>query len=569
VLVDYRTSLLNKQLEAKMMPVIPWIQPRKTLVRKQQHFKKSNGAVKYIVLLSVLVFLLANLFFLSHVLHDEEPLPMVGGKGLYSIPTHTLTKSEYEHACSFRHYPPRRYYKLPDSLNDQPDFLTGSDVDYIYGQWPLLLQAHSSQRKLCVDQSEWIPTGTTTDGIVTNSQSNSNSNELPFADGTNPSILTVEHIQRHQKQFGATTTENDASSWLSHYPTVAYVATTCMTNSQCRWKDSESEIQEYGVSRQDEPVTVRTVILLLDADFRRLAQATLYLERDAQWGKRVKAAFETDTGGKQRPVQDIKPFDDARLFLHAGKIWVSYREGKGFGWDAQVLNPIHFNVVATTLVVTTHTASTLTATLKASETENFCCGRNMALMENLQQPSMLQSLTWVDPVTVIDVPTTRHSNTNTKQSPQRRRLADDKKKVKKKKSHIHGTNAFMVYLPDRNEFLGMGHFHRPTGRDPNDYARFGHHYTHTLFTVSAQPPFELKTLSQEFVLQSPHHPDDAEIIQFASGLEVSGDKLVVAYGVNDCEAGVMLIELKTLQDLLKPVEPGKQVVDYMRPLTRP
>ncbi len=129
----------------------------------------------------------------------------------------------------------------------------------------------------------------------------------------------------------------------------------------------------------------------------------------------------------------------------------------------------------------------------------------------------------------------------------------------------------MVYLPDRNEFLGMGHFHRPAGRDPNDYARFGHHYTHTLFTVSAEPPFALKTLSQEFVLQSasPHHPNDAEIIQFASGLEVAADKLVIAYGVNDCEAGVMQIDWETVQGLLKPVELGTQVPDYMRPLARP
>jgi hypothetical protein len=192
----------------------------------------------------------------------------------------------------------------------------------------------------------------------------------------------------------------------------------------------------------------------------------------------------------------------------------------------------------------------------------------MALMENLQQPDMLQSLTWVDPVTVIDVPT--GGQTKKPHEKQRRRLADGtNKKIKKKKSHIHGTNAFMVYLPDRNEFLGMGHFHRPTGRDPNDYARFGHHYTHTLFTVSVEPPFALKTLSQEFVLQSPHHPDDAEIIQFASGLEIAGDKLVIAYGVNDCEAGVMQIDWETLQDLLKPVEPGTQVLDYMRPLARP
>lgn len=186
-------------------------------------------------------------------------------------------------------------------------------------------------------------------------------------------------------------------------------------------------------------------------------------------------------------------------------------------------------------------------------------------MENLQQPEQLQSLTWVDPVTVIDVEFVHKQDT----ARRRRRLARKKKKPEKRKSHIHGTNAFMLYLEDRNEFLGMGHFHRPKDRETNDYARFGHHYTHTLFTVSAQAPFELKTLSQEFVLESVHDAKDAEIIQFASGLERSGDNLVIAYGVNDCEAGVMQISLKVLDELLIPVEAGKQVLDYMLPLSRP
>jgi hypothetical protein len=563
-----------------MMPVIPWIQPRQTLVRKQQRFKKSNVPVKYIVILSIAVFLLANVFFLMHVMDSDDNVP-IQKKTKQEAATGTTKREEQTNACTFRKYPPHRYYKLQDKKEVQPEFLIGNSVwsvDYIYGQWPLLLKAShagnsdsstSTQRKLCVDQSEWLPSSSSSSITNTDSStaagSKSKSNELPFADGTNPSILSVEHIHRHQKQFGTATAEtNSQSHWLAHYPAAAFVATVCMTNSQCRWKDSESQMQEYNTSRQDKAATIRTLILILDAEFAVLAQATIFLQRDAQWGRRVKAAFDETTG---RPVEVIEPLDDARLFLHAGQIWVSYREGLGFGWDAQVLNPIHFDVVETPLTTTTTTGSpsTLRATLKASETENFCCGRNMALMENLQQPEMLQSLTWVDPVTVINVPTGGQTK---KQGQQRRRLADGKKNTKKKKSHIHGTNAFMVYLPDRNEFLGMGHFHRPTGRDPNDYARFGHHYTHTFFTVSAETPFALKTLSQEFVLQSPHHPDDAEIIQFASGLEIAGDKLVIAYGVNDCEAGVMQIDWETLEGLLKLVEPGTQVLDYMRPLAR-
>jgi len=524
--------------------------------------------VRYLVLLCVLVFVLANLFFLLHLLRTENdeavvrPLRNVGGAAsthsahtAVAIAAHVSSASASS-SCLFRHYPSHRYYKL--SAQEQPEFLVGAGVEYIYGQWPMLLQAHQSQRKLCVDQSEWLPLP---------------SSELPFADGTNPSILTVPHIQKAAATAASATnngTIRTASAWLSHYPTAAHVATACMTNSQCRWKDDSPT--ETTSSRSQKPATVRTVLLVLDAAYQTLGQATVYLERDAAWGRRVPAANETGTG---QPVRAIKPLDDARLFLHGGNIWVSYREGAGFGWDNQVLNPIHLDIIDSVGVsATTANGSSsssnkqLTATVRASETQQFCCGRNMALMENLQQPELLQSLTWVDPVTVIDVPFRQQQQQSSSTADNHGRRLAGQKKPKKRTSHIHGTNAFMVYLPSRNEFLGMGHFHRPNDRDPNEYARFGHHYTHTFFTVSAHAPFQLKALSPEFVLQSTHHKDDAEIIQFASGLELSDDKLIIAYGVNDCEAGVVEMGLGALEELLRPVEAGRQVLDYMLPLSR-
>ena len=195
----------------------------------------------------------------------------------------------------------------------------------------------------------------------------------------------------------------------------------------------------------------------------------------------------------------------------------------------------------------------------------------MALMEDVSNPQQLLSLTWVDPITVIPV------DTNGKK---RRRLQEEQRnntttlllsrrlKEKVKKSHIHGTNAFMVLLPDKQEFLGIAHFHRPNDRRPNDYARFGHHYTHAFYTVNVHEPYRLTGLSPEFVLPSVHDAQDAEIIQFASGLELDGQRLVIAYGINDCEAAVAQVSLKTVQGLIRPVEKGKQVVDFMEPLKR-
>ena len=122
----------------------------------------------------------------------------------------------------------------------------------------------------------------------------------------------------------------------------------------------------------------------------------------------------------------------------------------------------------------------------------------------------------------------------------------------------------MVYLPHTNEYLGIGHFHRPSGREANDYARFGHHYTHAFFTISDRPPFHLKRLSQELVLPSHAHENDAEVIQFWSGLELLDDNtLTLAYGINDCEGAATFLDLSAVENLLREVDPGKEVIDLM------
>lgn len=407
--------------------------------------------------------------------------------------------------CSFRHYPPRRYYGLTGA--DQPDFL--SQAEYIYGELPSLLSTSFQMEKLCVNQADWL--------------TKEDDGRLPFADGTNPSILHVERLKE-----------------TPHYNElldqgVTYIATICMTNSQCQWKDTEEEVEEYKLSKRDKPNTVLTVLLLLNADFKVLQETTIAMQRDAVWGNRKLRPEPDGSGGFATTVRAL---DDARLFVYMGKVWVSYRDGKAFGYDKQVLNPLHIDGTS--------------VTIKASETVSFCCGRNMALMTPAEN---LQSLTWVDPVTVIDVHTISETH--------RRLLRDGDKK---KKSHVHGTNAFMVPFGD-DELLGMAHFHRPFDRNENEYARFGHHYTHAFFTISSSPPFRLKRLSAELLLPSKHHPDDGEIIQFISGLEVHTDKVVLAWGINDCEGAAGTIDVSVVEGMLRDVPEGKEVVDFMEKLS--
>ena len=441
--------------------------------------------------------------------------------------------------CHFRQYPPRRYYGL--NKLEQPDFL--SKVDYIYGEYPILLTPsesnlldYKSQGKLCVDQSGWLP-----------KEKNDRTKELPFADGTNPSILSLDRLLQEYSDLHSQFTSLGGK----------FIATLCMTDSQCSYNDSKEEIKQFKLSSDEKATVIQTELLLLDEHFQTLLQATIYLERDAQWGRKYKP--QKDDKGHY----NLQAFalDDARLFIHHNRLWVSYREGPSFGYEQQVLNEIHLDYDAK--------EKKLNAIIKASESASFCCGRNMALMERLDKPDQLQSLTWADPVTVVDVDTT--PKTSQKQRQRRRQLGEGNKK---KKSHFHGTNQFMIYLPKTDEFLGIGHFHRPHSRDAfNPYARFGHHYTHTFYTISSQEPFHLKRLSQEFVLPSKSQilQDDADIIQFLSGLEVikldGKDWAVIAYGINDCEGAAIYLEMDRIEELLKLVPDGKEVVDLMSPLT--
>jgi len=517
------------------------------------------------VILVVGIFMLMNMMVFSRLHHDSTGTGAGGTQSQAMTPPEAAeaagamrrTKQGAESVqCEFRQYPPRRYYGLQKI--EQPDFL--ASVEYIYGEYPIIVKPsmshpefpdYHSQGKLCVDQNEWlVPKG----------------KELPFADGTNPSILSLDRLKKSYPEL------------VNHLKAKggAYVATICMTNSQCQYKDTPDEIKQFRLSTLEKPTVVRTLLLVLDVKFRTILQSTIMLERDAPWGRKFKKAAKDPSteNGFERKAMGL---DDARLFIHLDKLWVSYREGPSFGYEQQVLNEIYMNLETTSGV--SETSNPWSATIKASESASFCCGRNMALMEHLEDPTQLQSLTWADPVTVIDVDDGRKDK-STQQQQRRRRRQLVETNIDKRKSHFHGTNAFMVYLPTSDEFLGIGHFHRPHGRDAfNPYARFGHHYTHTFFTISSKPPFRLTRLSQEFMLPSKSNilgDDDGEIIQFLSGLEViSGDQskngkdyAVIAYGINDCEGAAVYLEMDRVNQLLRPVEVGKEVVDLMMPLKK-
>ena len=62
----------------------------------------------------------------------------------------------------------------------------------------------------------------------------------------------------------------------------------------------------------------------------------------------------------------------------------------------------------------------------------------------------------------------------------------------------------------------------------------------------------------------------ADVIQFASGLDLVGSdtdgRLLISYGINDCEAASLFVEMSYVQDLLQEVPDGNQVVHLMEDL---
>jgi len=147
--------------------------------------------------------------------------------------------------CNFRRYPPHRYYKLDEAL----DFLVQDE--YIYGEWPILLEPSQPKRKFCVDQSEWLPATPNQPRV------------WPFADGTNPSILSLQRIRdRGAVAFADQVVELFGSS-------AAWITTICMTNSQCTWKDTEAMRPEYDLPDLDQtnPNTIRTLLQVYNHDF--------------------------------------------------------------------------------------------------------------------------------------------------------------------------------------------------------------------------------------------------------------------------------------------------------------
>ena len=145
----------------------------------------------------------------------------------------------------------------------------------------------------------------------------------------------------------------------------------------------------------------------------------------------------------------------------------------------------------------------------------------------------------------------------------------------------------MIPLKSTKELLGIAHFHRPENRQQSDYALHGHHYTHAFFTISKDLNLDssnknhgyvLKRISNEFVFPTQStstlgdRKADGDMIQFASGIDLMGSdkdgKLIISYGINDCEGAVFSMGMDKVQDMLINLDRDsqKEVIDLMSPI---
>ena len=102
---------------------------------------------------------------------------------------------------------------------------------------------------------------------------------------------------------------------------------------------------------------------------------------------------------------------------------------------------------------------------------------------------------------------------------------------------------------------------------------FGYRYTHFFYTLEPHPPFGVLAASSEFCLGAEQDSNDCESVQFISGMDIAsaetvraharnrteGDEratLMLAYGVNDCEAKLGLVPLQRVWRMLRPLAPS-------------
>jgi hypothetical protein len=217
-------------------------------------------------------------------------------------------------------------------------------------------------------------------------------------------------------------------------------------------------------------------------------------------------------------------------------------------------------------------------------------GRNHVLIPTAD--GKLRVLAWLRPLVIADVlePRARTTSSPTEDGPtiaQARQVSsalafratrnatdDSACSAARMKLTLSGTSPLVrVRARGRRLLLGIGHVHhtlpRRQSRSSQIRAYFGSEYMHFWFALDRSPPHALLAHSAEWCLPSrdPQHANRTgegggggapvrlrcDVVQFVTGLELAqrGDSLILAWGVNDCEARFATYALQDALDSLE------------------
>jgi hypothetical protein len=157
----------------------------------------------------------------------------------------------------------------------------------------------------------------------------------------------------------------------------------------------------------------------------------------------------------------------------------------------------------------------LTLTVNIGEpTFSVCCRRNMAAFEAKQADTTatgnpkLQLVTWLEPLFVGSVDITQISTGDALSLLNSQIHYYSMARLNRWFTFRHSRNtwASATSIIEKNRTMAL--------KSPcmGTMFLYGHHYTHVFKTISAYPPFRIKRLSNEFVLESFGHKGDADIV---------------------------------------------------------
>jgi hypothetical protein len=410
--------------------------------------------------------------------------------------TTSTTSVSTSSSCRFRDYgnDPDRFYGLATSEQyPPPPFLR--KAYYIYGRFPILLPVETSAKvcpSLLLERQGGASANTT-------STSTSTTNRM---DGTNPSLLSFERLQRElSPDYYFPWNEQllqDGSSSSADATPIYLVAASFKSNHQCDYvttggEDTNVTTTDINPPRQllpgrDEWLEVD--LFIVDSNIRTL------------WQSHVCTSTLNDQQGKN-PTTTARTrhyfADDARIFLHHGEIWMSYKQ---YGRDSSKhvdtlrINRIQFEQDPYHNQQDENPLRQLRAFMDPSEEIELCCGRNFAALpsstatttprnESRNNTTLLSFVTWTDPVWVQSVDTSHQTTSATTTQRRLQRRNNDKTTKRRVEffknppthnvlssllipntttgmefSHFHGTSNQLLYLPETNEYLGVAHVHR-------------------------------------------------------------------------------------------------------------